>query len=214
MDVCLAAVTPTWEKSCWKSDQDRGDDYSGAGLPGVYFLQPVEDNFVMTVRRRGDLRLDVTRVQFPLAPLAAGTYNNSQGKTVRGQGHTIDLQRPHYFTRDVYLQHLYMILGRSTELAFSLYRNMPMCETTGEIDWSLFECGPPHFVSDFLSRLEVGSLKKNGDNFLFLLLQLVAVVVEPCFCYGSPSADHLVRRRQLCAVSPLTPHGSVYRSFL
>ena len=177
VDVRLAAVTPTWERSCWKSDQDRGDDYSGAGLPGVYFLQPVEDNFVMTVRRHGELRLDVTRVQFPLAPLAAGTYNNSQGKTVRGQGHTIDLQRPHYF-----LQHLYMILGRSTELAFSLYRNMSMCEATGEIDGSLFECGPPHFVSDILSRLEVGSfLFKTVTFFLFLLLQLVAVVVEQNF---------------------------------
>ena len=169
VDVRLAAVTPTWERSCWKSDQDRGDDYSGAGLPGVYFLQPVEDNFVMTVRRRGELRLDVTRIQFPLAPLAAGTYNNSQGKTVRGQGHTIDLQRPHYFTRDVYLQHLYMILGRSTELAFSLYRNMPMCEATGEIDWSLFECGPPHFVSDFLSRLEAGIFFYNDDDFCFVV---------------------------------------------
>ena len=134
--------------------QDRGDDYTGQGRPGIYVLEPEQDEFFYMARRGGDVHVNNTRAQFPLAPLAAGTYNNSQGKTVRGQGHTIDLQRPQYFTRDVYLQHLYMSLGRSTALAFSLYRNMPMCEATGEIDWTLFEGGPPHFVADFLSRLE------------------------------------------------------------
>ena len=31
-------------------------------------------------------------VQLPLAPLQAGTYNNAQGKTAKGVGHTIDLR--------------------------------------------------------------------------------------------------------------------------
>ena len=163
--------------------QDRGDDYTGQGRPGIYVLEPEQDEFSYTARRGGDVHVNNTRAQFPLAPLAAGTYNNSQGKTVRGQGHTIDLQRPHYFTRDVYLQHLYMILGRSTELAFSLYRNMPMCEATGEIDWTLFEGGPPHFVADFLSRLEeccgyVG--KKNVADVV-----VTGLFIEICFCFAS-----------------------------
>ena len=74
--------------------QDRFDDYTGRTLPGVYLLEPSEDSFSISLRRRGELHLDVTRIQFPLAPLAAGTFNNSQGKTVRGQGHTIDCTRP------------------------------------------------------------------------------------------------------------------------
>ena len=122
-------------------------------LPGVYLLEPSEDTFHLTVRRRGELHLEITRIQFPLAPLSAGTFNNSQGKTVRNQGHTIDCVRPSYFSRDVYIQHLYMILGRAQALEYSLFRNFPVTDND-DIDWSLFECGPPHYIADFLDRLE------------------------------------------------------------
>ena len=133
--------------------EDRSDDYTGRALPGVYLLEPSEDTFNISLRRRGELHLDVTRIQFPLAPLAAGTFNNSQGKTVRDQGHTIDCTRPSYFSRDVYIQHLYMILGRAQALQYSLFRNFPTTEN-GDVDWSLFENGPPQYIADFLHRLE------------------------------------------------------------
>ena len=139
--------------------QDRCDDYTGRALPGVYLLEPSEDNFSISLRRRGELQLDVTRIQFPLAPSAAGTFNNSQGKTVRGQGHTIDCTRPSYFGRDVYIQHLYMILGRAQSLQYSLFRNFPTLEN-GDVDWSFFENGPPQYIADFLDRLEAGKSMK------------------------------------------------------
>ena len=69
--------------------------------------------------------LDVTRIQYPLAPLAAGTYNNAQGKTIKGVGHTIDFSKPDYFSADDYTQHLYMILGRAQAVEYSLFRNLP-----------------------------------------------------------------------------------------
>ena len=145
--------------------QDRFDDYTGQTLPGVYLLEPSEDNFSISLRRRGELHLDVTRIQFPLAPLAAGTFNNSQGKTVRNQGHTIDCTRPSYFSRDVYIQHLYMILGRAQALQYSLFRNFPTTEN-GDVDWSLFENGPPQYIADFLHRLEAGkSIKIRPHRF-------------------------------------------------
>jgi hypothetical protein len=142
---------------------DRFDDYTGRALPGVYLLEPSEDTFNISLRRRGELHLDVTRIQFPLAPLAAGTFNNSQGKTVRNQGHTIDCTRPSCCSRDVYIQHLYMILGRAQALQYSLFRNFPTTEN-GDVDWSLFENGPLQYIADFLHRLEAGkSIKINCD---------------------------------------------------
>eukprot|EP00435_Cladocopium_sp_Y103_P036594 s119_g9.t1 len=106
--------------------QERGDDYTGQGLPGIWHLDPCEDEFKLRIRRRGEIYLDVTRVQYPLAPWMAGTYNNQQGKTARNMGHTIDFSKPDYFTADEYIQHVYMILGRATRLQWSLFRNLPM----------------------------------------------------------------------------------------
>ena len=97
-------------------------------MPGIWHLDPSEDNFRFRIRRRGEIYLDVTRVQYPLAPWMAGTYNNQQGKTVRNMGHTIDFSKPDYFTSDEYTQHVYMILGRATCLEWSLFRNLPMLQ--------------------------------------------------------------------------------------
>ena len=69
--------------------------------------------------------LDVTRIQYPLAPLAAGTYNNDQGKTIKGvDGHTIDFSKPDYFSADDYTQHLYMILGRILPSFWFVWRTL------------------------------------------------------------------------------------------
>lgn len=84
----------------------------------------------------------------------AGTYNNQQGKTVRNMGHTIDFSKPDYFTNDEYTQHVYMILGRATCLEWSLFRNLPMLEDGSDIDFTVFEHGPPGYIAEFLKRLE------------------------------------------------------------
>ena len=118
----------------------------------MWHVTPLEDTFDVTVKRKGPLHLRVTRVQIPLAPLNAGTFNNAQGKTIRGVGHTIDLAKPDYFSPDDYVQHLYMILGRAQALEWSLFRNFPTVD--GEPDFTVFEQGPPSYIAEFLHRLE------------------------------------------------------------
>ena len=110
--------------------------------------------------------LDVTRIQYPLAPLAAGTYNNAQGKTIKGVGRTIDFSKPDYFSADDYTQHLYMILGCAQALEYSLFRNLP--ETPeGDIDFSIFETGPPAYIAEFLDRLEDSDVLVGLFNVLY-----------------------------------------------
>ena len=137
-----------------------GEDYTGQGLPGVWLLEPVSDDFSMSVRRGGQFSLTVTRVQFGLAPSKAGTYNNAQGKTIReadgsALGHCIDLTRPDYFTHDEYTQHVYMILGRARSMQWSLFRNLPTT-ADGDVDFAVFENGPPAYIAQFLRELEAG----------------------------------------------------------
>ena len=148
--------------------EDRGDDYTGEGLPGIWHLDPCEDEFRLRIRRRGEIYLDVTRVQYPLAPWMAGTYNNQQGKTVRNMGHTIDFSKPDYFTAEEYTQHVYMILGRATCLEWSLFRNLPMLPDGSDIDFDVFEHGPPQYIADFLKRLEAGLLSLVFSNCVVL----------------------------------------------
>ena len=57
-------------------------------MPGVWRVTPLKDTFDLTVKRQGPLHLRVTRAQVPIAPLNAGTFNNAQGKTIKGVGHT------------------------------------------------------------------------------------------------------------------------------
>ena len=85
-----------------KADQDRGDDYTGEGLPGIWHLDPSEDNYRLRIRRRGEVYLDVTRVQYPLAP----------------------------------------------------FRNLPMLPDGSDVDFAVFEHGPPGYIAQFLRRLE------------------------------------------------------------
>ncbi len=51
-----------------------------------------------------------------MAPLAAGTYNNAQGKTVKGIGHAIDFAKLNYLSADDYTQHLYVDFGRCSAI--------------------------------------------------------------------------------------------------
>ncbi|CAE7212339.1 unnamed protein product [Symbiodinium sp. CCMP2592] len=137
-----------------------GEDYTGQGLPGVWHLEPVSDDFSMTARQGGQFSVTVTRVQFGLAPSKAGTYNNAQGKTIReadgtALGHCIDFTRPDYFTDEEYTQHVYMILGRARSMQWSLFRNLPTT-ADGDIDFAVFENGPPAHISEFLRELEAG----------------------------------------------------------
>ena len=114
----------------------------------------------MTVRRGGQFSVTVTRVQFGLAPSKAGTYNNAQGKTIREAdgtplGHCIDFSKPDYFTDEEYTQHVYMILGRARCMQWSLFRNLPT-GADGDVDFAVFENGPPSYISQFLGELEAG----------------------------------------------------------
>ena len=59
---------------------------------------------------------------------------------------TIDCAKPEYFTSDEYYQHVYMILGRATCLEWSLFRNLPVLPDGSDIDFSIFEHGPPQYV--------------------------------------------------------------------
>ena len=154
----------------YRPEKDRGDDYSEQGLPGIWHLDPSEDTFRLRIRRRGEIYLDVTRVQYPVAPWMAGTYNDQQGKTVRNMGHTIDFSKPDYFTNDEYTQHVYMILGRATCLEWSLFRNLPLLEDGSDIDFSVFEHGPPGYIAEFLKRLEDWCEKTEKCNIMFGLV--------------------------------------------
>lgn len=47
-----------------------------------------------------------------------------------------------------YFQHVYMSLGRARRLDEVLIRNFPQLES-GELDWSIFEHGPPDYLVEF-----------------------------------------------------------------
>ena len=122
----------------------------------------MSDDFTLDVTRRGCFKVHITRVQFSLAPSKAGTYNNQQGKTIReadgsALGHTVDFSRPDNMSDDEYVQHAYMILGRARSLEWTLMRNLPLLED-GDVDFSIFEQGPPRYIAEFLKRLEAWCL--------------------------------------------------------
>ena len=92
--------------------------------------------------------LDAVRIQVPLATLAAGTYNNAQGKTIKGVGRAIVFSKPDYSSADDYTQRLYMILGRAQALECSLFCNLPEMPE-GDIDFSIFQTNPPACIAEF-----------------------------------------------------------------
>ena len=157
-------------------------------------------------------------MQLPLAPLSAGTYNNAQGKTIKGVGHTIDLSKPQYFSADDYTQHLYMILGRSQALEYSLLRNVPE-DAHGDVDFSIFESGPPAYIAQFLDRLEdfavvfllwSDALTSFGGSIWFTcsicLFSVTVCSLVLCLCRG--------RKWHCCRSHPSSEPGSTCLAFL
>ena len=156
------------------------EDYTGQGRPGVYHVEPVQDDWKLPANRvvtvdhpnaarlkrvrltsRKDKTIDVSRTGVPLAPEHQVTFQNIQGQTVRGpegqpKGLVVDLFRPHSMRgeeRDAeYFQHVYMALGRARKLDWLLLQNFPRAED-GSFDWTVFENGPPDFLIEFTQRL-------------------------------------------------------------
>ena len=90
------------------------------------------------------------------------TFQNIQGQTIRGpegepKGYVLDMYRPQTMRgseRDPeYFQHIYMGLGRAQKLDRVLLRNFPRT-SDDELDWSIFEDGPPDYVVKFMGQLE------------------------------------------------------------
>ena len=66
-----------------------------------------------------------------------------QGMNREPVGHTIDLLKPDHMSPKEYTQHVYMILGRTTE--WTLLKHFPRDEGGG-IDMDGFETGPPEYI--------------------------------------------------------------------
>ena len=157
------------------------EHFTGLGRPGVWFLEPVEDTWEFPVetavtvnhpqcRRSKKLKktsrkkryLDVTRTQLPIGPELVCTFQNVQGTTIRGpekqpKGLILDVYRPWNMRGDggaaEYFQHLYMGLGRAQRLDRILIRNFPRADD-GDLDWSIFQSGPPDYLTEFFHALE------------------------------------------------------------
>ena len=153
---------------------DCAKDYTGLNKPGVWYLEAKEDEWhlkvkaITTVNHPGaprpiiaqskkEQKVDVIRWQIPLTFEDDLTFQKAQGTTVRGpelepKGFVIDLFHFPTMSKEIYFQHVYMILGRARKLEWELLRNFPMtCD--GEYDWSVFEEGPPAYLCEFLTVL-------------------------------------------------------------
>ena len=105
-----------------------------------------------------EVTIDVTRCQIPLTHEDDMTFQNAQGKTVRGpekepKGFVIDLHRNPGMHDGEYFQHVHMILGRAQKLEWQLIRDFPT-NADGEPDWSVFENGPPDYMCEVFEILE------------------------------------------------------------
>ena len=149
------------------------EDYTGLEQLGVWHVEPTNDEWKLKYKvaycvqhprspskktGHNDNIVNMIRHQIPLAPERVGTYQNQQGKTVRGPedeplGHTISLRKPSYMHDDEYKQHLYMILGRAKALKWSLFHDFPS-DAQGLPEWKWFESGPPSYVLAFFEALQ------------------------------------------------------------
>ena len=160
------------------------EDFTQTGKPGVWHLEPREDSWKfeieqsVTIDHPGAARpkvkqqtskkkklIDVASCQIPLTHEDDMTFRNAQGKTIRGpekqpKGFVLDMYRPSHWSNkddgrpsDEYFQHVYMGLGRAQKLDWMLLRNFPTTEE-GELDWAIFERGPPKFLREFMEALE------------------------------------------------------------
>ena len=102
--------------------------------------------------------VEVFRCQLPLTHEDDMTFQNAQGKTIRGpegqaKGFTIDLLKPRNMHEDENKQHVYMIMGRARKLEWMLLNDFP-CNSGGEYDWNVFETGPPSYMCEFLEAIQ------------------------------------------------------------
>ena len=152
------------------------EDYTGLGKPGVWHLKPKFEEWYLpvdalaTINHPGapraktvklgskkDAKVKVFRYQIPLTHEDEMTFQNAQGKTIRGpagepKGFVVDLFRPPSMLDGEYFQHVYMILGRARKLEWELIRNFPRTPE-GDPDWTVFERGPPEYLCEFLGVL-------------------------------------------------------------
>ena len=142
-DRLLLHVAVRWD-DCWES-------HTGLGLPRVWHLAPHEDTWMMpaaatvTIDHPGAPRPkvfksktqkgnsnEVLRFQVPLTHEDVATFQNMQGKKVRGPKlaqtpklvRYRPLQAAQHDTSRVF-QHLYMTLGRACKLEWVALRNCP-----------------------------------------------------------------------------------------
>ena len=152
---------------------DSAEDYTGLGKPCVWHVAPRKDTWklpvdaaTVTINHPGAARpkvirgtsrqhrtIEVLRCQLPLTNEGEMTFQNAQGKTIRGpnkepKGFVIDLHKPWNMKKEEYYQHLQMILGRGQKLEWTMLRNFPMTDE-GDHDWSVFERGPPLYICEF-----------------------------------------------------------------
>ena len=196
------------------------DDYTGLGKPGVWRLAPKQDTWELdvdvvttidhpgafkpkrvkvTANKQRNLAIEVTSCQVPLTHEDVMTFNNIQGKTVRGpqgepKGLVLDLFKPPWMGPGEYYQHLYMGLGRARKLGWVLLRNFPT-DAEGNLDWSLFEAGPPDYLCEFLEVLEERA-RRTYPKLLRAQQEL-----------GFPAFENLPR----CAPNPDEPGKFLYR---
>jgi len=185
---------PCWERGWVVCDRlplhvavrwdECSDDYTGLDMPGVWHVAPQEDTWKMpatsiaTIDHPGAPRpkvvklkgrkggsIQVTRCQVPLTHEDVATFQNMQGKTIRGpkpaqnpKGFVIDLFKSYNMSQPEYFQHLYMILGRARKLEWLVLRNFPRA-ADGTADWAIFENGPPAYICEFMEALEQLALR-------------------------------------------------------
>ena len=106
--------------------------------------------------------VQVTRMQLSWAPEDQLTFQSIQGRTIRGpegqpKGFVVDMFRPGHMQGEgrqgEYFQHVWMVLGRARKLEWMLLQNFPRDETTGDLDWSILEQGPPDYLIEFMGKL-------------------------------------------------------------
>ena len=161
---------------------DCTEDYAGPGKPGVWHAEPTTDSWalprdrcltinhpnaarpkrVKVTGKKKQTTVEVRRTGLPLGPELVVTYQNVQGQTIRGpegqpKGFVLDMYRPSTMRGEgrepEYFQHIYMGLGRARRLEWVLLRNFPRT-AGGELDWGIFENGPPDYLVEFLQVLD------------------------------------------------------------
>ena len=176
-----------WERGWVKCDylplhvevrwDDCAEDYTGLGKPGVWHLKPKQDVWKMPIdtvaiidhprapgpkvvklSSRKQATIEVTSSQEPLTHEDDMTFQNVQGKTIRGpekqpKGFVVDMYKPQNMGPEEYFQHIYMVMGRARKLEWLLLRNFPSTPD-GELDWTVFEKGLPAYLCEFMEALE------------------------------------------------------------